>query len=121
MHARSLATVVAFAAIVCTSSAQAYSGDWAFKTNDGDRESLYLGDASDGTVIHLRGTRNFCGLPGDKYDWVRTVLVNNGTSGQRITWWITHKCDGYIRVCLENRFSQIACSSYLNFGWQRTP
>jgi hypothetical protein len=97
--------------------AQTYEGDWEFEKPDGEREKVYLGDDS-GEMLYLRGTTWYCGAPGDSYSYVRSVLLNNGQDGQKITWWFDETCTkGYVRVCVQNRMGQTACSTYINKGW----
>lgn len=98
--------------------AQAFEGDWYFDNNPGGREILALGDFTDNSFLLLRGSPRYCGVPGDSYAHMRNVLVRNGTNGQMIYWWIADSCrDGYVRVCIENRYNEVGCSTYIDGGW----
>ena len=108
---------IVFASIANSASAETYIGDWLYNDNPEGLEILSLTDGNDSFLL-LRGTERYCGQPGAPYAIMRRILHENGTSGQRIKWWIDHSCyDGYARVCIENRWRETACSSYWVEGW----
>lgn len=116
---KSLLCAVVVAALTLAASAagsSAFEGGWYVDDNPLGREILYLGDNSDNTYRKLRGTLRFCGKRGHSYATVRGVMMRNGNA--QLTWWVVDKCDdGYVRVCMENRYSERACSTYIDQGW----
>lgn len=85
-----------------------------YSDNPGGFEYLYLDDVQSGFELTLRGTALWCGEPGAPYKKMRRVLFENGISGQRIKWRITHECEqgDYVRICIENRYGDRECSTY---------
>ena len=118
-------TLLAAAAAIALLSASvgaayaSYVGDWSYDNNPGGLEILSLGDNTDGSFIHLRGTNLYCVKPGVPYATIRNLLVSNGTDGQQVTWWIDHECNNgdYDRICVENSLGQVGCSTYWVDGW----
>lgn len=95
--------------------ASAFSGGFKFNSGGGRSERVSLGDSSDGTYLHLRGTSRYCVSRGNSYAHMRQVM-----RGERyVNWWIDKECtDGVIRVCIESPDGNyFGCSSYRDFGW----
>lgn len=93
--------------------AVAYEGGWQYDSNG--QEFMVLGDNSDGTGLYLWGTTRYCGSPGDSYSRMHRVLDRQI---YEINWWIADSCDdGYVRVCIQNRYRETACSTYIDAGW----
>lgn len=103
-------------AVLVVPAAQAFTGGWEYDDNPGGFEILYLGDNSDDTYRRLSGTKMYCGSPGVPYARIRNVIDRNYP--HQINWWVSNECDGgYIRVCVENRLGESACSTYVDGGW----
>ena len=110
--------VIAIFLVGSMSEAEAFEGDWEYRIEHG-REFMILGDnGGSGDVLELGGTTRYCEVLGDSYAKMHNVLRGNGQNGQLITWWIANECsDGYVRVCIEHRHSEVACSTYIKYGW----
>lgn len=94
--------------------AQEYVGGWAHGPG-----YAVLGDNSDDSGLRLGTTSRYCGIPGSSYSVMNGIMRRNGQSGEQIYWWIDQECsDGYIRICIENRFGESACSTYRDLGWE---
>lgn len=92
-----------------------YQGGWYTDNNIGRSEILYLGDNTTDSYRRFGGTRSWCYAPGESYQTMRNIIGNEDT---QITWWIDADCGSVARVCVENSYGQMGCSSYRDYGWQ---
>ncbi|MBY0294078.1 hypothetical protein K2Q08_01960 [Patescibacteria group bacterium] len=107
--------VVAVLSLLASPAYADYWGSWRYSQSGG---YLALGDQEDGTFLHLGPTSRYCVFRGESYYSMKATLDNQGD--RKINWWINRKCDdGYVRVCLKNRFEDITCSTYQDLGWRR--
>jgi hypothetical protein len=114
-HVGLIALAAAAMLTVSAGGAFAYYGGWHFDNNAGGWEILSLGDSDDGTYLHLEGDAGRCGTKGASYAKMRSILNNN--DGDYIDWWIDADCGDLVRICLENKYGQSACSTYWYVGW----
>ncbi len=107
--------LTAFMVLATAGAACAYEGGWdTTQYDEWGRELLILGDNSDDTYQGFSGTRNYCGRRGTSYSNMRAIV---NAEYDQITWWIDADCGQVVRVCVQNSYGDVGCSSYLDRGW----
>ena len=90
-----------------------FYGGW--KASRSVQGNIMLGDGQ-GWGIDLRSTELYCGTPGSGYSTMQKFIRSN-TDGY-VSWYVDDICDRTVRVCVYAAWGDVACSSYLDYGWR---